>query len=109
MRSGGEQFLEAQPHLIHRLPLERFIPAAQIEDAQRDGPRLGHRNDIAQGLDRHALIPHFPGTWKSYEAIAFRSQDAQCPCKVFFFDQNIVCIVRGYRKDADLMFGKNPG
>ena len=64
---------------------------------------------IAQGLERHALIPHFPGTWKSYDAITFRSQDAQCPRKVFFFDQDVVCIVRGYRKDADLMFGKNPG
>ena len=34
MRSGGEQFLEAQPHLIHRLSQERFIPATQIEDAK---------------------------------------------------------------------------
>ena len=34
MQSGGEQFLKAQPHLIHRLPQERFIPATQIEDAK---------------------------------------------------------------------------
>lgn len=50
-----------------------------------------------------------PDTWKLYDVIAFRSQDAQCSRKVFFFDQNIVCIISGYCKDADLMFGKNPG
>ncbi len=81
----------------------------QLFRCLRDGPRLGHRNDITQGLDRHALIPHFPGTRNLYDVIAFRSQDAQCPRKVFFFDQDVVCIVRGYRKDADLMFGKDPG